>query len=524
MGEVFPGFQDSALLVDSLLVVLGVFTTAYLSCLFITPLLISFSPRLGLVDNPGPRAIHKQAMPRAGGIAIFISFHLSILVLLNSSLRKFGALDLDHWWGSFAVASLVIFLVGLIDDFKRLSAPVKLSGQIIASFIVYMSDIRIVSILGYQLPEPLVLLFTIIWFVIITNAFNLIDGLDGLASGLSSLAALGLAGSLIYRGIYVEAVLLIGFIGTLTAFLKFNLSPARIFLGDSGSNLCGFTLAFIMLSTGSKHLAFAQQWIVILIMAVPLIDTTLAIWRRSVGYLLNKSNSCGARTGVMTGDLEHIHHRLIKLGLQNRDVVAILYLVNAIFILVSLVSLPIPNYAFALLGFTALIFSSTVLICMPPQEIKQSALLIYILLIKPNSSPLTRTLRIALDLILTSIALIIAYFVCHPEISFNRLSWFWSQVGPSWVIVALAFCTFFSDKNKAAGKPLPALKILLAPLALSLLALNISLILPVKSWQALTIELSMFAILTILLLSTKKILLSGIQKFIESTNAEMAGG
>jgi UDP-GlcNAc:undecaprenyl-phosphate/decaprenyl-phosphate GlcNAc-1-phosphate transferase len=376
MGEVLIFFNNT-LVCESLLILLAVFCTGYITSALLTPAIIKHAPLLGLLDTPNARSIHQCSMPRAGGIAIFFAFHIATLVLILSPIRRFGALDLWSWWVTFLLASSIVFIVGLIDDLRRLSALWKLCGQALAALIVFLSDIQIETILGYHLPNELQLIATIIWFVIITNAFNLIDGIDGLASGITALAALGLAGSLVFRGIYVEAVILCGLIGALLAFLKFNKNPAKIFLGDSGSNLCGFALAYFMLTTGSKHLAFSQQWIVLLVMTVPLLDTALAIWRRSLGFLLSKTNRDTKCNGIMTGDLEHIHHRLLKKGFTSRNVTLVLYLCSSLFILVSLISLPFPRYTLPLLGFMGFLAGLVLYYFGPNKELKESTLLIY---------------------------------------------------------------------------------------------------------------------------------------------------
>ena len=494
------------------IVVIGV---AFFTTIILTPFATRFAFRFGMLDHPNNHSAHKEPKARSGGIAIFISFHLAILVLVNSPLRQFGALDLLQWWLNFFLTSSIILLVGMIDDFKRLSAPWKLCGQILAASVLYLVDVRIESVFGLALPEPLCFLVTVSWFIIVTNAFNLIDGIDGLAVGLTALASLGIAGSLIFREIYVEAVVLLGFIGSLLAFLKFNHYPAKIFLGDCGSNLCGFTLAYFMITTGSKHLAFAQHWVVLLVVSVPLIDTSLAIWRRSVAYILSRTLAEKEKPGVMTGDLEHIHHRLLRSGIGTRNVVASLYLVNSIFILISLISLPLPHYAVPILGALLLVITTIIIYLKPIKEASESALLIYHLIIKPHHPILGKLITSIIDITLLLSALTAALYICHPEYPTPELAGFLSKIGILWILTAFTIsCTFISRK-KICPRNSPYFQFAIIAGMIFFLIGNIIYILPIKTWQALALELSLFGLLATLFLLIKKVALSNIERYVE---------
>jgi hypothetical protein len=212
------------------------------------------------------------------------------------------------------------------------------------------------NVAGFDLPLVVDYGMTLLWFLALTNAFNLIDGLDGLATGLALITLVGLAGALLLRGSPGDAMVLLMLVGACAAFLRYNFSPASIFLGDTGSMFLGFSLAAVSLSTSSKGTFMAAVGVPLLAMGVPIFDTILAIWRRSLRMLWPGAFALPHRPGgVMTPDTEHLHHRFLQKGFKQHEVAILLYLINGALVLLGLLSVTFKAQATAiyLIGFTA---------------------------------------------------------------------------------------------------------------------------------------------------------------------------
>ncbi len=320
-----------------------IFLIGYVFSWALTPLIRKWALSLGVVDMPGERRPHLQPTPRCGGVAVFIAFHLSCYVAFVTvgplGLTSEGSLLDFQWWLLLLSSSFVLLLIGLYDDFKELGAVIKLLGQIVAAAIMFFFGVRFGGVFGFELSPFFDFLTTIIWHVAIINAFNLIDGHDGVATGLAAIAALGIGGTFIYRNLPLEALLLCGFIGACLGFLRHNYPPASIFLGDSGSMFLGFTLASITLSTSSKGTGLAALWVPLFALGVPIFDTMLAIVRRSGRVLLDAIEGNPNEGGVMSADIEHVHHRLVQQGFSARTVTSILYIANISLVFVGMLSL-----------------------------------------------------------------------------------------------------------------------------------------------------------------------------------------
>ncbi len=286
-----------------------IFLSGFLATLLLTPLWQRWARSSGFVDQPGGRKIHATAIPVGGGIAIFIGFHVACAVVFLLPWKPFaGQISID-WWIRFIPLSIGVVLLGLIDDRYGMNPKIKLAGQTLLALGAYALNIRIQNVLGMNLPEWVDFCGTIFWFLAIMNAFNLIDGIDGLATGIALIAAVGIGVSLLFRHSPGDLLLLIGFAGACLGFLRYNYYPASVFLGDTGSLFLGFTLAALTISTNSKGPAVAAIGVPILALGIPLFDTILAIWRRSVRRLLKGRNSEGERVAIDQGDAEHLHHR-----------------------------------------------------------------------------------------------------------------------------------------------------------------------------------------------------------------------
>lgn len=317
---------------------------------WLTPEIRARALKLGLVDKPGEeRRIHKVPIPRLGGVAIFIGVILTITVLVAIAGRfPRDARVGEGGLAGIAIGGTVIFVLGLLDDLESIRAKVKLVVQIIAGCAAYSLGVRIKSIpmpmhmdfnIGFLHTNsnhaidlgPLGLPLTVLWLVGIANAVNLIDGMDGLAAGVSAISALtiwsvALADSIDRPYAALCAAVLAG---SLLGFLRWNFNPARIFLGDSGAYLTGFILGAISIMGVIKGAAAATVivptfMLVLLILFFPLLDTSWAIVRR-----------VAKGRDIFSPDAGHIHHRLLQAGLSQKSVAYVLYGISALLGLVA---------------------------------------------------------------------------------------------------------------------------------------------------------------------------------------------
>ncbi|WP_407923777.1 glycosyltransferase family 4 protein [Cohnella fermenti] len=294
--------------------------------LALTPLVKKFAVKVGAMDVPDHRKVHTQIMPRMGGLAIYAAFTVTILLFLpwlpDSMLSSY---DKNLIMGML-VGGTVIVLLGAMDDRFQLNAKLKFLVQIAAACIVvfgYDIKINLVNIPFGSAMQPMAdwigIPLTIFWIVGVTNAINLIDGLDGLAAGVSgiAIATILVMAAIMGQGsvILLSAVLLGGIVG----FLHYNFHPAKIFMGDSGSLFLGFALANLSM-LGFKQITIVSFVVPILIIGVPLSDTFFAIIRR----LVNKKP-------IFAPDKGHLHHRLQQLGFSHRKTVLIIYGIAAFF-------------------------------------------------------------------------------------------------------------------------------------------------------------------------------------------------
>jgi len=309
---------------------IAVFLTALVVTYLLTPLVRSLACRFGIMDMPGERRQHIHPTARGGGLAVVLGVQAAcLLALIFPAAARSGGFDLQ-WWLGFAPASLILVVVGLVDDIWGLGAWKKLAGQVAAALCVCASGTHFGKLFGYDLPPLLDDIMVVVWIVVVINAYNLIDGLDGLASGLAIISATGLCGILIFGNLPGVVVVLVALIGACLAFLRYNFQPATIFLGDTGSMFIGLILGVISLQTFTKNTFFLSMTIPLLILGVPIYDALLAIWRRSVRRFVNHSEADGKkRAGIMTADVEHLHHRLLKSGLSTRRVATVLCVTNA---------------------------------------------------------------------------------------------------------------------------------------------------------------------------------------------------
>lgn len=306
---------------------LTLFLGALSSALFLTPVVRRLARRFNLLDVPEDgRRVHREPVPRLGGIAIFLSVMISLGILLfldnlvTESLR-------DHQRALTAVlaSSTLIFLFGVFDDLVGTNAKWKFLAQGIAGAVLYALGGRIEAATlpfagSIVIPPVLSLIFTLVWVIGISNAFNLIDGMDGLAAGAALFATIVMLVVSFMLGHPYVTVISFALAGSLIGFLRYNFNPASIFLGDSGSLFIGFLLAALSLTSAQKASTAIAVVIPLMAFGLPVLDTGFTIVRRFMGG-----------KPLFEGDREHIHHKLLERGWSQRRVAFVLYGVCALF-------------------------------------------------------------------------------------------------------------------------------------------------------------------------------------------------
>jgi len=283
---------------------------AFALAFILTPPVRRLAYRIKAIDHPDPRKIHRRAMPLLGGLAVYVAFWAAagFALLLAGGGAPFQGL----FWGSTLILAL-----GIYDDLKGLSYKAKFAGQFAAAFILVAYNVRIEFItLPFQDTIFLgifMIPLTLLWVVGITNAVNLVDGVDGLATGVSVIAAVVMF-ALTWGEFPLIAVLVLTLAGAALGFLPHNFSPARIFLGDTGSLFLGFMLAGFSIVGVTKQATLTTLIIPVLVFGLPITDTFYAMWRRF-----------RSRRPIFKPDNGHIHHRLLNIGLSTRQTVAVLY-------------------------------------------------------------------------------------------------------------------------------------------------------------------------------------------------------
>lgn len=301
-----------------------IFSTALVISLVLNRVMLKIAPMLGLMDEPGARRIHATPIPRAGGIAIWLTI-LSVLAMgLASGLVNEGGVLSWKWLLAFAAGSLILMVAGILDDRGGLRPCVKLGAHALAPIIFLLLSPTQAQLFPAHWPEIYDQVAFVVWAVVLINAFNLIDGLDGLCGGLAAVATLGLAGIAFVNQRFDAALILIAMFGAILGFLKYNMNPARIFLGDAGSMLIGFFLATAATDTVGRKAVVGMILLPIAIAGVPLIDVLLAIWRRSVRRMIKKMRGEEITGGIFEADKDHLHHRLLASGSSQRKVAGIL--------------------------------------------------------------------------------------------------------------------------------------------------------------------------------------------------------
>lgn len=290
-----------------------------------TPLVKLFAQRVGAIDVPNEeRRVHDHPIPRMGGLAIFIAFILSVVIFTDVNQQIQGIL----------LGAVIVVIIGVIDDIVPLPALLKFVVQILAALVAVwhgvvievISNPNVFSAVEYLPLGVMAIPITVFWIVAITNSVNLIDGLDGLACGVSVIASITMFVIAIVLADLNAAIILAALTGACLGFLPYNMNPAKIFMGDTGALLLGFVLATVSVISVFKFYAIISFAVPFLVLGLPLFDTAFAFFRR----ILSGRNP-------MSPDRGHFHHRLIDMGLSQKQAVAILYSISFILGLAAVV-------------------------------------------------------------------------------------------------------------------------------------------------------------------------------------------
>lgn len=312
-----------------MIVYILVFSISLVLSLLITPLIIKFCKQFNIVDIPDKRKIHKDPIPRMGGLAVIISTFLSILIFSSITIFfypeffkiKYFKYDIIQVLGIISSLSLIT-LVGMIDDIKELKAKTKLIFQFLSANILFFTGTKItfITLLNnhfLHLGDVLSYILTILWVIGLTNAINLIDGMDGALAGIGAIISFSLGILAIIQGQTVLAIFVFALSGSLTGFLKYNFNPAKVFLGDTGSLFIGMFMSIISILGYFKKATLISIAIPVIIFAIPIFDTLFAIIRRII-----------KRQHIFQPDKEHIHHKLLQYGFNQKQAAFILYFIT----------------------------------------------------------------------------------------------------------------------------------------------------------------------------------------------------
>ena len=346
---------DNQLIVYVVLALLVALVISFLA----TPVVKTFAYKVGAIDVPKDnRRMHKVPIPRLGGLAIFIGFMVSVLLFvpITPEMR------------SILLGAVIIVVLGVVDDIMALPAMLKFVVQIIAALIPALGGVRILAFSNpnifsdnlYWVLDGLSIPITVLWIVAITNSVNLIDGLDGLANGVSAISATTMLLIALLISEAQVALVMAALVGACVGFMPYNLNPAKMFMGDTGATFLGYILATMSIQGLFKYYALISFVVPFLILGLPIFDTAFAFIRR-----------IAHGQSPMHADRSHIHHRLIDMGLSQKQAVATLYVISAILGL-SAVVLTTSGEQRAMLFFVALCIVAVVAARVVfPKEVKE---------------------------------------------------------------------------------------------------------------------------------------------------------
>lgn len=289
------------------------FIAAVAVAYFATPHVKEFAIKAGAMDTPDERKVHIKPIPRMGGLAIYFGIIAAVFISMKINHQILGIL----------LGGTVMLAVGIVDDLKQLSAKIKLLGQICAALVLVAFDVRIEWLTNPFGPMIYLDYFsiplTVLWVVAVTNTVNLIDGLDGLAAGVSSIASITILFVALQQNLWLVALLTAAIAGSALGFLFHNFNPAKIFMGDTGSLFLGYMLSAVSVMGAVKGAATIALFVPIVALGLPIMDTAFAIIRRYHNGV-----------PIFRPDKGHLHHRLLAMGLSQKQVVLSMYVISGL--------------------------------------------------------------------------------------------------------------------------------------------------------------------------------------------------
>lgn len=309
---------------------------------FATPHVKELAIKAGAMDTPNERKVHREPIPRMGGLAIYFGVVAAVFI----------SMKINHQILGIFLGGSIMLAVGIIDDIKQLSAKTKLAGQILAAMALIVFGVRIEWLTNPFGPmiylDYLSIPVTILWIVAVTNTVNLIDGLDGLAAGVSSIASITILFVALQQNLWMVALLTAAIAGSAFGFLFHNFNPAKIFMGDTGSLFLGYMLAAVSIMGAVKGAATIALFVPIVALGLPIMDTAFAIIRRYHHGV-----------PIFRPDKGHLHHRLLAMGLSQKQVVLSMYVISGLLGL-SAIILSEVSQLYAFLIFIAIAAVSVV--------------------------------------------------------------------------------------------------------------------------------------------------------------------
>ena len=298
--------------------IIFIFFIAFLSSLLLTPIVIRVAKRYNILDIPKDRKVHDKPVPRLGGVALFLSFFVALTLFVTNKTMYLNIVAQEPRLPLFLIALTAAFLLGFWDDIRRLSSGFKFFGQLLIGVFSYYAGIKI-SVISFPFIGALhlgyfALPITVFWFLLVINAINLIDGLDGLAAGITLFVSITMMVICLHDGRLLEATAFAALGGSLIGFLSYNFYPASIFMGDGGSYFLGYFIAALSIMGSVKNQVATAMIIPLIALGIPMIDTLVAPIRR---FVLGRD--------MFQPDKSHLHHQLLKLGFTQRRAVLFIY-------------------------------------------------------------------------------------------------------------------------------------------------------------------------------------------------------
>ena len=399
----------------------------FLISLTLTRLCIRILPLFGVISYPDEdRHIHNKPIPTGGGIAIVVAFLITAGVYLFSlgyhgtCFKYHGVICTDFVY-KLLVPIVILILAGMLDDRFALRAKYKLTCQFLICMVCWYNGVAFNSILGFVLPGYISFFLTVAWIFFFMNAFNLIDGVDGLAAGLGIVASVCMGIVFIISRYSSEAILILCLGAACLGFLRYNFYPARLFMGETGSTFIGFMFGIIGIVSSNKALTLSAVLIPILAIGVPMFDGFLAVWRRVGRKVLNQlePRSIKKNSKVFYGDREHIHHRFLNKGWSQRKTTLVLYCFALFLAMFAVISVLFHTVANGLILIVILMIIISAIRQFADIELWDSAQIAILGLHKPRIGFLVSLLHPVFDIIFIVLALLITQFLFCDVFSFT---------------------------------------------------------------------------------------------------------